>query len=181
VGGSGAQLLAGTKLCTARPAAGGELRVVLWDGKAHRKLLVEESPTQASLCAYLKAHPHVQVYTGQTPPVQPRWAPAEVMPASAGPAAGAKGKSALGAGVGGGPGGKMISLSNAKSMMPKHMKHAALGLAHTPTATATASFAKAKPLLPSNGFPMNHLESPATLRKPVDAGLPAPPLATAAL
>jgi hypothetical protein len=130
--GGGAQLLAGTRLHTAQLGAESEPRVVLWDGRSHRKLSLSESPIQAGLCSFLKANPHVHVYTGQTPPPLPR---SEV----------ASGGRPLAAGSG-----KLISMSNAKSLLPKGAKKpSALGPANSNNGpTPMASFDKAKPLLP---------------------------------
>ena len=188
--GASGQLLAGTKITTHQPSAGGhggEPRVVLWDGRQQRKLSIEESPTQAGLCAFLRANPHVQVYTGQmahsapslaqsapslpqSSPSMPqqRWAAPKVLGASTANAAGTSVPSSA-------AGSKMISLSNAKSMAPNRAKPrtapAALGPANTPPA-ATASFAKAKPLLPAAlaAAAAGSIDSPATLRKPTENG-----------
>ena len=67
----GMQLLAGQKLTHAKLSNEREARVVLWDSRTHRKLPIAEGPTPASLCAFLRAHPHVEIFSGQQPPATP--------------------------------------------------------------------------------------------------------------
>jgi len=63
---TGAQPLAGQKLAHERDPSG-EARIVLWDGREHRKLPTADCPTPAGLCAFLRAHPHVEIFSGQQP------------------------------------------------------------------------------------------------------------------
>jgi hypothetical protein len=66
------QLVAGTKLelLPGRASAHGkraEPKVVVWDTRAQAKLPPDACPTQAALCAFLRAHPYLEVYAGQQP------------------------------------------------------------------------------------------------------------------
>lgn len=61
----GHRLLAGQKVRTEVCVADGLPKVVLWHTREARKLTPAESPAPSGLCAFLRAHPEVEVFNGQ--------------------------------------------------------------------------------------------------------------------
>ena len=71
---AGNQIVAGTKLALVEGGRG-EPKVVLWDTSAQSKLPPAQCPTQSGLCAFLRTHPHVEIYCGQKASAAPTATP----------------------------------------------------------------------------------------------------------
>ena len=165
------QLLAGQRLSTFVCEGATEARVVLWHTREGCKLHSAECPTPASLVAFLRANPHVEVYTGQqfvppkappadgTPPsaaeekaVGVKLAPADagaIAPLAAEPVqetanvSGAQLASELAAA------GCLTEPAGAQPSKPEPANAKATSSAATPKPQARLSLSNAKPLLPS--------------------------------